>query len=92
MNGVAFSVRGKGYYGLGQAKDRPEGLHDLWEYDPSTDSWVNYAQFPGNGNVKVIANTVSNKVYLGLGYQVKNSAAGVELYQNAYDFWEFQPE
>jgi hypothetical protein len=92
MNGVAFSVRGKGYYGIGQSKDRPQGLRDLWQYDPQTDTWQKYADFPGNGHVRVIANTVSNRAFLGLGYQIRTSAAGVELYQNAYDYWEFVPE
>ncbi|MDO1447256.1 hypothetical protein Q0590_13380 [Rhodocytophaga aerolata] len=92
MNGVAFAVDGKGYYGAGQAKDAIEGLRDLWQYDPKEDTWKKFADFPGVGNVRLIANTIEDKVYMGLGFGLEASTAGAEQYSRAYDYWEFSPK
>ena len=35
--GFAFSVQGRGYYGLGTAGD--QALRDLWQYNPAADRW-----------------------------------------------------
>ncbi len=91
MNGVAFSVKDKGYYGLGQAKNAPTGFRDIWQYNPVSDTWEKFTDYPGIGNVQVTANTIGEKAYLGLGLQVRPSAAGVEEYLPATDFWELKP-
>jgi hypothetical protein len=92
MNGVAFAVDGKGYYGAGQAKDAIEGLRDLWQYDPKENTWKKFADFPGAGNVRMIANAIEDKVYMGLGFSVDPSPVGAEQYNRAYDYWEFYPK
>ncbi|KAA5547821.1 hypothetical protein F0145_07730 [Adhaeribacter rhizoryzae] len=92
VNGMAFSVNNKGYYGLGQAKDSPQGFSDIWQYNPTTDSWIKFTDYPGIGHVGVTANTIGNKAYLGLGLRVKASAAGAEEYLPATDFWEVKPD
>ena len=91
VNGLAFSLKGKGYYGLGQSRDQLQGLRDIWEYDPATDAWQQVAHYPGGGQVQLLANTLDDKAYLGLGFRVSRSAAGVEAYSPATDFWEFTP-
>ena len=44
---VSFTIGNKGYiatgYGLGWLKD-------LWEYDPSSNSWTQKANYQGNGS------------------------------------------
>jgi hypothetical protein len=49
------------------------------------------AHYPGGGQVQLLANTLDDKAYLGLGFRVSRSAAGVEAYSPATDFWEFTP-
>jgi N-acetylneuraminic acid mutarotase len=92
VNGIAFSVDGKGYYGAGEAKDRIEGLRDLWQYNPKEDKWEKFADFPGSGNVKLITNTIADKVYIGLGFRIENSPVGALKYSRAYDYWQFSPK
>jgi hypothetical protein len=92
VNGIAFSVDGKGYYGAGEAKDVIEGLRDLWQYNPEEDKWEKFADFPGSGNVKLLANTIADKVYIGLGFRIENSSVGAQEYKRAYDYWQFSPK
>jgi N-acetylneuraminic acid mutarotase len=92
MNGIAFAVDGNGYYGAGEVKDGIEGLRDLWQYNPQEDAWKKFADFPGTGNVRLIANTIGDKVYIGLGFGLEASLIGAEQYTRAYDYWQFSPK
>jgi hypothetical protein len=89
---IGSKVDGKGYYGAGEAKEAIEGLRDLWQYNPEEDKWEKFADFPGSGNVRLIANTIADKVYIGLGFGLEASPVRAEQYTRAYDFWEFFPK
>ena len=49
----AFSIGGIGYLGLGDGESSPAGpygnYYDVWQYDPSTDTWTQKANFPTSG-------------------------------------------
>ncbi|WP_165372217.1 Kelch repeat-containing protein [Emticicia agri] len=84
---VGFSIANKGYIGTGN-----EGIlnanfvnrKDLWEYDPSTNSWTEKASLPGN-TVRngAVGFSIGTKGYIGLGSLDKNT------YLN--DLWEYDP-
>ncbi len=50
--GIAFSINGKGYVGLGNDQSAKK-LKDLWEYTPNASggTWAQKANFPEPGNV-----------------------------------------
>ena len=46
---VGFSIGNKGYIGLGQINSGPgiADFHDIWEFDPASNSWTQKADYPG---------------------------------------------
>jgi len=82
--GVAFSINGLGYVGLGATHDGSWiYLHDLWQYNPSTNSWVQKTNFPGGAGIAAIAFVIDNKAYVGTGSSPGTSGT---------DFWEYTPD
>ncbi|WP_073176822.1 IPT/TIG domain-containing protein [Flagellimonas flava] len=79
-SGVAFSIEGKGYIGLG--KDGNNYFVDFWEYFPVDNEWVRVADFKGDGRTGAAVFVIDGKAYLGLG-----SSGEGEL----KDFWVFDP-
>lgn len=66
---VAFSISDKGYFGTGSGFDEFRHLtclNDFWEYNPSTDSWTQKADFP-YARAMATGFSVGNYGYLGLG-------------------------
>jgi hypothetical protein len=79
---VGFSINGKGYIGTGE-----EGVtkkRDFWEYDPSSDTWAQKADFGGTVNARhsAVGFSIGNKGYVGTGRE--NSG-------DKRDFWEYDP-
>jgi len=71
FNGVAFAVCDKGYVGLGTGDgiSPANERNDLWEYDPTADTWTQKANYP-NGTLKKCTSFVINgKAYVGFGTQ-----------------------
>lgn len=64
--GVAFSINGKGYAGLGQL-DFNSTYQDMYEYDPTNDSWTKIADFPHDTTGWATAFVLNNKAYIGTG-------------------------
>lgn len=90
--GVAFSAGGKAYVGLG-LKDYFTGtsalLNDLWEYNPTANTWTAKASLPDTGRGTFGYFVVNNKVYV-VGGQVTISdslTASVWEYDPATDTW-----
>lgn len=88
---TAFSINGKGYLGLGM----PGGtyLFDFWEYNPSTDSWTQKADFPDGiciGRRSASGFSIGDKGYIGPGVERDTTPplSGDTMYT---DFWEFNP-
>jgi len=84
-NPIAFSVSGKGYIGGGGPTDS-SASHDLWAFDPATNTWTQKADLPGSipgGS----AMTIGNKVYAGMGPRfISPQAINVGT-----DWWEYDP-
>jgi len=73
---VAFSIGQKGYAGLGYT-----GLKtpkDFWEFDPTTNTWTQKANFGGNYSQNGVGFSIGSKGYVGTG-------------SSTLDFWEFDP-
>ena len=87
-NAVSFSLMGKGYLACGanQSYGVPNYLSDLWTYDPANDEWTKInTSYPGKGNVRMIANTINNKILMGLGTNETRSGP----YTRFSDIWEY---
>jgi N-acetylneuraminic acid mutarotase len=72
---VAFAVNGKGYVGTGNAEVVDENgitttkkMNDFYEYDPSTNTWQQIANFLGTGRYAAVAFAIGNYGYVGTGY------------------------
>ena len=85
---VAFAIAGKGYVALGRNQAGTQ-LKDCWQYDPTSNSWSEKAEFSGIARVKATANVLNGKAYVGLGfninYGVYNDSACLK------DFWVYEP-
>ena len=86
---IAFSVNGKGYVGTGIDNANAllgTKLKDLWEYDPSTNSWTQKADFPGSGG---------NGIYFATAFAADNKGyvCGGKWGPNLYSsqLWEYKP-
>lgn len=83
-SGVAFSVGGKGYIGIGWIHQQSVNTPMLFEYDPSSNTWTRKADFPGTLRSNAVFFTLPNgKAYVGLGTTLDY------VYLN--DMWEYDP-
>ena len=86
---VAFVADNKGYVGTGIDNDESFSgtkLKDFWEYDPTTNTWLQIADYPGvggNGVYFATAFSVDSKGYVCCGKIGPNS------YSN--QLWEYKP-
>jgi hypothetical protein len=80
---VGFSIGTKGYIGTGNigTPSTHNLKKDFWEYDSSTDSWSQKADFGGTARVWAIGFGLNSKGYIGTG------RAG----SSTKDFWEYDP-
>ena len=89
--GVGFSVKDKGYFGLGTAPNQ-QGLRDIYQYDPATNTWQYLTDYPGQGNRYPIVWSGPNRAYLGWGYESQTVVGSAGYRQiGCTDFWEFKP-
>lgn len=84
QHAIAFSIDNKGYVGLGKSANGPDAIlyNDLWEYDPTDNSWTQKSNFPGKARYDSVAFVIENKAYVGTG-QGKSGYL--------HDFWEYNP-
>lgn len=81
---TAFSIGQKGYLGLGHINSITNILfEDFWEYDPSSNSWTQKANFGGGLRYHAYGFSFNNKGYVGTGRDVTGG------YEN--DTWEYDP-
>lgn len=78
---ISFSIGAKGYVGLGQSNVTT--LSDLWEYDPTSNTWTQKASYPAGPRYEASAFTINSKAYVACGYD--NTSA------RKNDLWEFDP-
>ncbi len=84
---TGFALGNKGYIGLGHYNSGPSGnvvFMDFWQYDPSTDSWTQVADFGGGLRYHCADFTYDGKAYVFGGRDDFSS-----LYN---DLWMYDPE
>ena len=81
----ACSMNGKGYV-FGGRDEKGTYLNDLWEYDPTTDSWTSMGSVPGKGRVNAIIIAYKGCLYAGLGF-AKGGAYEEETHLR--DWWRW---
>ncbi|MEM6845871.1 MAG: hypothetical protein AAF632_26920 [Bacteroidota bacterium] len=90
---TAFTVDGKAYLGLGEIGNDAdeEGIpsKDLWQYDPTADTWQQMSNFPGEARTGAFAMPFQNNILLGSGWS--ESIAWEHAYFNLFsDLWEYK--
>lgn len=85
ITAAGFAIEGKGYIGMGYTSTGGSIslLKDFWEYDPTTDTWTQKADFEGSFRSGAVGFSINGKGYIGTG----RGNLGV-LYN---DFWEYDP-
>jgi len=80
---IGFSIGDKGYMGLGHINAGGVNIAypDFWEYDKSTNSWSQKADFGGGTRFGAVGFSIGNKGYVGTG----TSASYVDF----NDLWEY---
>ncbi len=79
-----FSIGSRGYTGLGHVNSGGiVNYRDIWEYDPSTDTWTQKADFAGGERYHCTAFSIGNYGYVGMGHD--------SLDQYRTDMWRFDP-
>jgi N-acetylneuraminic acid mutarotase len=79
---TGFSIGNKGYLGLGHYNSGPNGniaKADIWEYDPTNDSWTQKADYGGGATYGATAFTIGQFAYVG-----------AHVYGSA-EFYKFDP-
>jgi len=90
-----FAIATKGYIGGGHWLDNTNGVHhelkDLWEYNPTTNTWTQKADMPitAAGKAEAVGFAVGAKGYAGLGYYHDNATP--QALVETRDFWEYNP-
>ncbi len=80
---VGFTISGKGYIGTGLGINSNYSAHyynDFWEYDPSTNTWTQKANFGGSARYYAVGFSIGTKGYIGTGLDSNNVRN---------DFWEY---
>lgn len=82
---TGFAIGNKGYIGGGHINSGTTITYkDYWEYDPSTNSWTQIADFGGGLRYHSSAFTIGSYAYVGCGENATHE------YKN--DFWKYVPE
>lgn len=79
--GIAFTLFGKGYYGMGGNWEEPF-MRDLWMYEPSTDAWEQMNDFPFDLPAEIALVTENN------AYVITYSGSLYKYYPTE-DLWEY---
>jgi N-acetylneuraminic acid mutarotase len=85
---LGFSINNKGYLGMGMTNIDNAGVNmvlarDIWEYDPTGNSWVARGECAGQARAMAVGFVLGSYMYIGGG----NNAAN----QNLLDFWRMRP-
>lgn len=88
QNPFAFFVNGKGYVGTGYSYNAgaESNYADVWEYNPSSNTWQQKANFPGGARRETGSFVIGSKAYVGFG-TTSSTINGLQK-----DFWEYTAE
>jgi N-acetylneuraminic acid mutarotase len=79
--GIAFSVSGKGYWGMGSNANE-SFMADIWSFDPATQVWTQKKNFPFDRPAEA-AVTIGDKAY------VMTYSGSLYEYDPSNDSWKF---
>jgi len=82
--GMAFSIGGKGYVGLG--RDTANSFKDFWQYDPTADKWQRLTDFPGISRSNGFGVSVNQRGVVGFGLHLDNGQ-----FSTLNDIWQYHP-
>ncbi|MEO7309093.1 MAG: choice-of-anchor D domain-containing protein [Chitinophagaceae bacterium] len=83
---TGFGIGNKGYIGTGTLTvGTPSVSKDFWEFDPSSNTWVQKADFGGASRYLAVGLNIVNKGYIGTGSADHYSGSRFK------DFWEYNP-
>lgn len=81
---VGFAIGNKGYIATGiYDVNWTSSFNDIWEYDPTFDSWTQKTSMPAAPRDGAVAFVINNIAYIGCG---KNGIAST-----SNDFWAYNP-
>jgi len=90
LDGIAFTVGGKAYVGMGEdpisggLAGPTRGVHnDLWEYDPNTNVWTQMASLPAAARSGAVGFAIGSKGFVGTGLDVNLT--------HLQDLWAYDP-
>jgi hypothetical protein len=66
FQGISFSIGNYGYAGIGETNFGTYPV-ELWQFDPSTNSWSRKADFPGTARVSPATFVIGTKAYVATG-------------------------
>lgn len=87
---VGFCIANKGYIGTGSYigfQGDVSHYKDFWEYDPTTNTWIQKADFGGSARDKAVSFSIGNKGYIGTGGYISSN----EIKSFYKDFWQYDP-
>src|SRR5207302_377714 len=62
-----FVINNSAYLGMGNDTNKTSVYNDFWQYNTTTDSWTQIADFPGRGRHGAVGFSICTNGYLGLG-------------------------
>jgi hypothetical protein len=81
---IGFSIGSKGYIGIGAGgTGNFSWKNDLWEYDPTTNTWTQKANFEGTVRLDAVGFSIGSYGYIGTG-QGEHGSYNKE-------FWQYDP-
>ncbi|MFA6261374.1 MAG: kelch repeat-containing protein [Bacteroidia bacterium] len=86
---AGFVIGNKGYVGTGYSTtDSINGSEkDFWEYNPSTNTWTQRADFAGPKRLAAVGFAIGNKGYIALGYDDVTMYKDMYVYDAVLDIW-----
>ncbi|XOV67227.1 MAG: kelch repeat-containing protein [Fluviicola sp.] len=82
----AFAVNNKGYICLGQGETNPF-FGDMWEYDPSTETWSQKANFIGTPRRQAVCFVLDDMAYIGTGIDANGLQKDMYRYDPSTNIW-----
>ncbi len=84
---VGFSVLGKGYI-FGGVNDGGNYLNNLWQYNPTTNTWLAKANLPSIGRAGMVAFVINDITYITGGRTTtSNAISETWAYNSVTDTW-----
>jgi N-acetylneuraminic acid mutarotase len=83
---VSFVIGNKAYAGLGQG-NTAGFYNDFWEYDPSTETWTQIADYEGNARRGAVGFVIDGKGYVGTGHTVTGLTNDFYSYDPVTNTW-----